>query len=150
MANNNKFLVALGVMIFAAIAYIIIYLLQNLIQNTYNSSSGLLQQVLEPLYKNTNLLYGLLWLVACIIVYYGVGYLVHSGEHIGPISLFYLLLWIFTVIGLFIGVELWTLINGGTVTLTLDSITQALFGILVLALGPSFAAALSISNKSGK
>ena len=150
MAENNKLLVSVGVMIFAAIAMLIILFLQKLVGDTYSSSSGTMKQVLEPLITNPNLLLGILWLIACIIVYFGVGYLIKTGEHIGPISLFFLLLWIFTVIGLFIGNVLWTLINGSGVNLTVDIIVSDLLFTLIYALGPSFAGALSISNKYGK
>ena len=95
------------------------------------------------------MLLGLLFLLVCIITYFGVAK-VYGGETVGPISLLFLILWLAAVIGLFIGQVIWALFQNLTVTFDLDFIINSLFINLPISLGPAFAAALSISNGSAK
>ena len=99
--KNSKLIAMIAVMLFTAIGIVIAYFLNQIITD-YNAT-GVMLDIKNVLTDNQNgLLYGLLWLVVCIVAYLGVSK-VYSGEEVGPISLFFLLLWLSAVIGLFIG-----------------------------------------------
>ena len=145
MAEKNSKLVAMiAVMLFTAIGVFIAYFLGKVVADY--QATGVLQDIKKLLTdNNSSLLLGLLWLVVCIITYIGVTK-VYSGDKIGPISLFFFLLWLSAVIGLFIGNVLWALFDNQTVTFNLDFIISSLTNGLPISLGPTFAAALGISN----
>lgn len=142
--KNSKFVAFVAVLLFAAVGLLIMLFIEKTLQGM--SATGLVKNILDAI-ETPGLLEGLLWLLLCIIVYIGVGKVVSSGEKIGPISIWFLFIWIGAVIGLFIGTILWFLINGGALTLDLNTIIGWLFQYLTLSLGPAFAAALAISNR---
>lgn len=142
--KNNKFVAFVAVLLFAAIGFIIIGFLNDTISKM--TATGLVKDILNAI-KTPGLLEGLLWLVVCIIVYIGVRKVVSSGEKIGPISLWFLIIWIGAVIGLVVGYVIWFLIQGNQLTIDLNTIIGWIFVNLTLSLGPAFAAALGISNK---
>ena len=142
--KNNKLVAMIAVMLFTAIGVLIAYFLAKVVFDF--NATGVLQDIKNILTdNNSSLLIGLLWLVICIITYIGVSK-VYSGETVGPLSLFFFLLWLSAVIGLFIGNVLWALFDNQTVTFNLDFMIKSLTNNLVISLGPAFAAALSISN----
>ena len=147
MAQNNKLVVMLALMVFAAIGYLISEVIKKILTDTKNASTGTIRDVLNVI-TTQGLLEGIVWLIVAIICYIGVKKVIESGEPVGPISLFFVLIWIGTVAGLFIGTVIYDLITTPSVTITVDSIIAWLFKGLPFALGPSFAAALGISTKS--
>ena len=142
--ENNTLLALVAVLLFSAIGYVIKEFLDDTISGM--NETGIVGEILDII-KTPGLLAGLLWLVLCIIIYYGAGSAFSSGENIGPISLTFLLLWLFTNLGILIGIILWQLIQGGSVNLDLNVLVDSLIFNLTLSLGPAFASALGISNK---
>ena len=142
--KNSKMVAFVAVLIFAAIGLIVLFILNDFIKNM--NATGVIGDIVNAI-STPGLLEGLLWLVVCIVIYIGVGKMVSSGEKIGPISLWFLLLWIGAALGLFVGTALWALLQGGSVTLDLNTVIGWFFVYLPFSLGPAFAAALSISNK---
>lgn len=144
MADNNKLIVAIAALIFAAIGVIVASLLTDVLLDQAASQTGVIKDFLDILTEPT-LLNGIIWLIVCILLFYGVKQVVDEREDVGPISIFFLLIWLGVVIGLLIGNIAWSLIQGNTLTLDLDTIIAAMS--LFTALGPSFAAALGIATK---
>ena len=141
--ENNKLIALIAVMVFAAIGIVLSNFLEEFL-NGFNST-GIVGDIIKII-KSPGLLAGLLWLIVCIVCYIGVGKAFAEGKKIGPISLMFLLLWLFTNLGLIIGQIVWFLIKGQSISLTLDGIVAILVLNMALSLGPSFAAALGISN----
>ncbi|MHA1990354.1 MAG: hypothetical protein ACW981_06035 [Candidatus Hodarchaeales archaeon] len=146
MAQNNKLIVMIATLLFAAIGLVVSLLLSEVITDQAASQTGIIGDILDFI-TTPGLLAGLIWLLICIIVFFGVKAVVDEGENVGPISLFFLLIWIGAVIGLVIGDIVWLLFKGNTVTLDFDLLINTFAFNLTLALGPSFAAALGVSNK---
>lgn len=144
--NNNKILALVAVMLFAALGLVLSELLRKVVDDASTSSDGLLGDVLSII-GSEGLLEGLLWLFICFVVYFGVGRVFQHGEKITPLSVLFILLWLFTNFGLIIGNVVWMLISGANVVLDLDSIVALLVAKLEISLGPAFAAALGIANK---
>jgi hypothetical protein len=146
MAQNNKLIVMIATLLFAAIGLILSLLISEVITDQAASQTGIIGDILDFI-TTPGLLSGLIWLFLCIIVFYGVKTVVDEGENVGPISLFFLLIWLGAVIGLVIGDIVWLLFKGNTITLDFDLLVNTFAFNLTLALGPSFAAALGVSNK---
>ena len=142
--KNSKFVALVAVLIFAAVGLVVMLYLNETISKM--SGSGIIANILD-LITTPGLLEGLLWLVLCVIVYIGVSKLVQHSEKIGPISLWFLILWIGAVLGLFVGNVIWFLIKGTAVTIDPNTLIQLLFNYLPYSLGPALAAALAFSNK---
>lgn len=142
--KNSKIVAMIAVMLFTAIGVVLAYFLGKLI--TDFSATGILADIKNILLTNS-LLLGLLWLLVCIVTYIGVTK-VYSGEKLGPLSLFFFLLWLSAVIGLFMGNIIYTLLNDQGVSFDLDLIINSITLNLPISLGPAFAAALGISNNS--
>lgn len=146
--KNSKIIAMIAVMLFTAVGIVIAYFIGKAITD-YNAT-GVMLDIKNVLTDNQDgLLLGLLWLVVCIITYLGVSK-VYSGEEVGPISLFFLLLWLSAVIGLFIGNVIVALLEDQTVSFDLDLIIKSLTTNLVIPLIPALAAALSISNSHSR
>ncbi|OLS21318.1 MAG: hypothetical protein HeimC3_36350 [Candidatus Heimdallarchaeota archaeon LC_3] len=148
MAKNNKIIVMIATLLFAAVGLIISNLIQDIITDQASSQNeGIIKEFFD-LITTPGLLSGLIWLLLCIIVFYGVRMVVDEGENVGPISLFFLLIWLGAVIGLVIGEIVWILFKGSSIILDLDLLIDTFAFNLTLALGPSFAAALGVTTKN--
>ncbi|MHA2365045.1 MAG: hypothetical protein ACXAC7_13895 [Candidatus Hodarchaeales archaeon] len=145
-SSNNKFLGLIAVMFFAAVGFILSKFLTDVMVDLQSSATGLVLDIVDFL-STPGMWAGIVWLVICIVVYFGVGFAFPDGESIGPFSPLLFLLWIFTNVGLIIGYILWFLIDGQTITIDLDFLVDAIFLNLVFSLAPTFAASLGIVNK---
>jgi hypothetical protein len=146
MANTNKLIVMVAVMIFAVIGIVVTQLLNQFLIQAAGNSTGLVHDILVIITKQ-GLLEGILWLLISIICYIGVGKVIETGERVQPISIFFLIIWLGAVVGILIGIILYQLIQGQAANLTLDTLINSLLLYLAYALGPSFATALGISNR---
>ena len=142
--ENNTLLALVAVLLFSAIGIIVKELVEDFLTGMNNS--GIVGDILTFI-KQPGLFEGLLWLVVCIVIYFGTGMAFAKGQPVGPISILFLLLWLFTNLGLIFGGILWVLIGGTQVSLNLDLLIALMVAALPVSLGPSFAAALGISNK---
>ena len=142
--KNSKFVAFVAVLLFTAIGFVLMFFLRDLINGM--NATGIVKDFVDAI-KTQGLLEGLLALVLCIVVYFGVGKAVSSGEKIGPLSLWFLFLWIGAVLGIFVGIIIWDLIQGGSVSFNLNTVVDTVYFWLAASLGPAFAAALSLSNK---
>lgn len=143
MANSNKFLAMSGMIIFTAFGILIAHVLENMI--TGINSNGIPKEfknfILTP-----GLIDGLFWLVVCILVYLGIQRIYSKKTNVRPISLFFLLLWLSAVFGLFLGNLIWILFSNKSVTIDLNLIINSLFLNLENSLGPAFAGTLGMAN----
>lgn len=142
--KNSKVIGFIAVLSFSAIGLIIMLILQQIIGKM--TGTGLIGGIINFIHTN-GLVSSLIWLIVCIIVYFGVARVVENGEKINPFSLFFLILLLGSIIGLFIGNIVTNLVEGFQVILSLDYIFSAIFSYSIFSLGISFSAALAITNK---
>ena len=144
LAQNNKIIVMIATLLFAAIGLIVSLFLSEILVEQAASQTGSIKDLLDIL-TEPNTLSGLVWLIICVICFYGVKQVIDEGENVGPISVYFLLIWIGAIIGILIGNIVWLLIKGQQITLDLDTLIASTS--LIFSLAPSFAAALGVSTK---
>ncbi|MFW9995045.1 MAG: hypothetical protein ACFFD4_23610 [Candidatus Odinarchaeota archaeon] len=136
MAENNKLLLYVAVILFSLLGFV----LGMIIVPEIVTMLGDVGIDLTPL------LQALIWIVIALITYYGIGWAANTGERTGMLSLTFVLFWIMAAIGLIIGVIALQLVEAGGAAIDLDAMVVAFFVGLPFALIPSLAASLALSN----
>lgn len=143
--ENNTLLALVAVLLFSAIGIIIKQFIEGTL--TGMNETGIVGDILKFI-KTPGLFAGLLWLLVCVVCYFGTAAAFSEGTQVGPISVLFLLLWLFTNLGLIVGWIGWLIIDGQSISLDLDFFVNNMTLNLSFSLAPSFAAALGISNKN--
>ena len=142
--ENNTLLALIAVLLFSAVGFVLKSFLNKSLTNM--TQTGILGDILNFI-KSPGLFDGLLWLIVCIVIYFGTGYAFAHSQKTGPISLTFFLLWLFTIIGLIVGGIFWSLIEGNNVSLNLDLFIGLMAASMSFSICPALASALGISNK---
>src|SRR3989304_1080945 len=108
MAQNSKLVVMLALIVFAAIGFVISSIIRVEIGKAAVTSTGTTKDIFNVL-TTPGFLEGILWLLVCIVCYIGVQKVIEAGETVGPLSLFFLLIWIGALVGLFVGFVIYAL-----------------------------------------
>ncbi|MFX0052606.1 MAG: hypothetical protein ACFFAJ_04395 [Candidatus Hodarchaeota archaeon] len=144
MKGSEKMAVYVGTFVFVIIGYILMQFVYDVLWDVF-TELGI--DFLTPI-RVGSLVYGLGWFVLGFLVYWGATRWLESGEKIGMLSLFFIVIWLISTFGILIGHLLYLMIEGTNIVLQIDSLLDTYFSVLNLALIPSLAATLGVSNKS--
>ncbi len=138
--DNSLILVGLGIFLFTMIGVIVGFFFIDILKPTQPTEGLLAGQ------RFSSVISALIWLLVCVVTFFGTGKIIKEGERIG-LSLTLLVIWIFCTAGVLVGTLAWLLYQGGSLTIDLDLLLDSWFSYLASSLAPTFSAALAISNK---
>jgi hypothetical protein len=144
MKGSGKLAVYVGTFVFVIVGYLVMQVVSDILSDIF---TDLAIDFLTPL-RIGLIVAALGWFVVCFLTYWGSTRWLDEGEKAGILSLFFFLVWLVASVGILIAIMLHTMIQGATVVLDLDNILNTFFFAMPLALAPSIAAVLGVSNKS--
>ncbi len=92
-----------------------------------------------------NLIIAFIWFLISIVTYWGGKKLDHSWFK--PLSLDFLLTWMFCTVGVVLGFVIWTLIDQGSVSISFNQMVTVFFSFLPYSIGPSATTSLGLREK---
>ncbi|MHA1941876.1 MAG: hypothetical protein ACXACP_08420 [Candidatus Hodarchaeales archaeon] len=144
MKGSEKMAVYVGTLLFIIIGYLVMLISQDALLDVINDI-GI--DFLTSL-RVSALVSAIGWFILSFLVYWGSTKWLETGEKVGIISLFFIVLWLIAGFGVLLSSIIYDLLNDIPVTLDLDPLLDAFFIGLTIALIPTLAAALGVSNKS--
>ena len=144
MKSSGKLGVYVGTFVFVIIGYLVMQLVSDILSDIF---TDLAIDFLTPS-RIVLIVAAIGWFLVCFLTYWGSTFWLEEGGKAGIISLFFLIVWLFASLGILIAIYIWFMIQGSTVTLDLDNIINTFFVAMPLALAPSIAAILGVSNKA--
>lgn len=144
MKGSEKMAVYIGTLLFIIIGYLVMLLSRDALVDVFNDLG------IDFLDQNrvSDLVIAIGWFILSFLVYWGSTRWLESGERVGVLSLFFIVLWLIAGFGLLLAGIIYNLLNDIQVVLDLDPLLNSYFGELATALIPTLAAALGVSNKS--
>jgi hypothetical protein len=143
MKGSEKMSVYIGTLVFIIIGYLVMLISQDALLDIFNEI-GI--DFLTPLRVST-LVSAIGWFILSFLVYWGSTRWIETGERMGILSLFFIVLWLIAGFGLLLSGIIYNLLNDIPVLLDLDPLLDSYFVNLAIALIPTLAAALGVSNK---
>ncbi len=135
MKGSEKLSVYIGTFIFVIIGFFIMKLLSDYLTAEFTDLAG-------------SIISAIGWFVLGFVTYWGSTRWLESGEKMGMISLFFILIWLISAFGILIAGIIAVTVQTGTITLNLDNLIDVFFFWLPYALIPALATTLGVSNKS--
>ena len=144
MKGNEKLAVYVGTFVFVLLGWILSGYLEEFLADIIGDL-GILDAA-----QAVQLVFALTWFIVCLLTYWGSTRWLESGEKAGILSLFFFILWAVASLAIVIGYLVKELLTGGTITVALESLLDFFFYWLLLALSPTIAALLGVSNKASR
>ena len=144
MAENSKFPFYIGSFVFVIVGYLVSLFVEGILGDVLPTTTIL--EVFTPI-RIALFFNALVWFVVLFLVFWGSTMFIDYGEKNGLLSLTFFITWICVAFGMVIAVIIHSLLATSSVTLNLDLLIDAFFGVLLLSLGPTIAALLGLSNK---
>ena len=144
MKGSGKLAVYVGTFLFVIVGYFVMQLVSDILSDVF---TDLAIDFLTPV-RIALIVAALGWFVVCFLTYWGSTRWLEVGEKVGLLSLFFFLVWLTASLGILIGIILFNMFQGLTITLDLDNILNTFFFAMPLALAPAIAAILGVTNKA--
>ena len=144
MKGSGKLAVYVGTFVFVIVGYLVMQIVSDILSDIF---TDLTIDFLTPA-RIMLMVAALGWFVVCFLTYWGSTRWLEEGEKVGLLSLFFFLVWLIASFGILIGILLFNMFQGFTVTLDLDNILNTFFFAMPLALAPAVAAILGVTNKA--
>ncbi|MHA1946234.1 MAG: hypothetical protein ACXAC6_03740 [Candidatus Hodarchaeales archaeon] len=143
MKGSGKLSVYVGTFIFVIVGYLLMQIVSDFLSDIF---ADLNIDFLTPL-RIGLIVIAIGWFLVCFLTYWGSTRWLDEGERSGLLSLFFVIVWLFASLGILIAIKLFFMIQGGTLVLDLDDLINTFFVAMPLALAPTIAAILGVSNK---
>ena len=144
MKGSGKLSVYVGTFIFVIVGYLVMQIVSDFLSDIFGNLNI---DFLTPL-RIGLIVIAIGWFLVCFLTYWGSTRWLDEGEKSGLLSLFFVIVWLFASLGILIAIKLFFMIQGGTLVLDLDDLINTFFVAMPLALAPSVAAILGVSNKA--
>ena len=144
MKGSGKLSVYVGTFIFVIVGYLVMQIVSDLLSDIF---TDLNIDLFTPARIGLIVL-AIGWFLVCFLTYWGSTRFLEEGEKAGLLSLFFFIVWLFASLGILIGINIHFIVQGGVLTLNLDILLDQFFVAMPLALAPTIAAILGVSNKA--
>lgn len=144
MKGSEKMAVYVSTFVFVILGYLLSLILSDILSDVFNQL-GI--DLLTPA-RTVLLVFAIAWFVVTFLSGWGSTRWIEEGERVGLLSLMFFILWIIASFAIVIAWLIKPLLEGGTVLIDLDQWLDQFFFALPLALAPTIAVLLSITNKS--
>ena len=144
MKGSGKLSVYVGTFIFVIVGYLLMQIVSDFLSKIF---ADLNIEFLTPL-RIGLIVVAIGWFLVCFLTYWGSTRWLDEGEKSGLLSLFFVIVWLFASLGILIAIKLFFMIQGGTLVLNFDDLINTFFVAMPLALAPTIAAILGVSNKA--
>ncbi|MHA2245943.1 MAG: hypothetical protein ACXADY_13355 [Candidatus Hodarchaeales archaeon] len=144
MKGSEKMAVYVSTFVFVIIGYLLSLILSDILSDVFNEL-GI--DLLTPA-RTALLVFAIAWFVITFLSGWGSTRWIEEGDKVGLLSLMFFILWIIAGFAIVIAWLIKPLVEGGSVIIDLDLWLDQFFFALPLALAPTIAVLLSITNKS--
>ncbi|MFX0207286.1 MAG: hypothetical protein ACFFDT_14965 [Candidatus Hodarchaeota archaeon] len=144
MKGSEKMAVYVSTFVFVIIGYLLSLIVSDILSDVF-AQLGI--DLLTPA-RTVLLVFAIAWFIVTFLSGWGSTRWIEEGEKVGLLSLMFFILWIIASFAIVIAWLIRPLLEGGTVVLDLDLWLDQIFIALPLALAPTIAVLLSITNKS--
>ena len=144
MKGSEKMAVYVSTFVFVILGYLLSLILSEILSDVFNQL-GI--DLLTPA-RTVLLVFAIAWFVVTFLSGWGSTRWIEDGERVGILGLMFFILWIIASFAIVIAWLIKPLLEGGTVVIDLDLWLDQFFVALPLALAPTIAVLLSITNKS--
>jgi len=130
--------------VFVILGYLLSLILSDILSDVFNQLGiDLLTSA-----RTVLLVFAIAWFVVTFLSGWGSTRWIEEGERVGILGLMFFILWIIASFAIVIAWLIKPLLEGSTVVIDLDLWLDQFFVALPLALAPTIAVLLSITNKS--
>ena len=144
MKGSEKMAVYVSTFVFVIIGYLLSLILSDILSEVF-TQIGI--DLLTP-ERTALLVFAIAWFVITFLSGWGSTRWIEEGEKFGLLSLMFFILWIIASFAIVIAWLIKPLLEGGSAVIDLDLWLDQFFFALPLALAPTIAVLLSITNKS--
>ena len=144
MKGSEKMAVYVSTFVFVILGYLLSLILSDILSDVF-TELGI--DLLTPA-RTALLVFAIAWFVITFLSGWGSTRWIEQGDKIGLLSLMFFILWIIASFAIVIAWLIKPLVEGGSVIIDLDLWLDQFFFALPLALAPTIAILLSITNKS--
>ena len=144
MKGSEKMAVYVSTFVFVILGYLLSLIISDILSNVFNTL-GI--DLLTPA-RTALLVFAIAWFLVTFLSGWGSTRWIEEGEKVGLLGLMFFILWIIASFAIVIAWLVKPLLEGGTVVLDLDLWLNQFFIALPLALAPTIAVLLSVTNKS--
>jgi hypothetical protein len=144
MKGSEKMAVYVSTFVFVIVGYLLSLIVSDILSDIFNQ---LEIDLLTPA-RLALLIFAIAWFLVTFLSGWGSTRWIEEGERVGLLSLMFFILWIIASFAIIIAWLIKPLLEGGTVVIDLDLWLDQIFIALPLALAPTIAVLLSITNKS--
>ncbi len=144
MKGSEKMAVYVSTFVFVIIGYLLSLFLSDILSDVF-TQLGI--DLLTPA-RTVLLVFAIAWFVITFLSGWGSTRWIEEGDKVGLLSLMFFILWIIASFAIVIAWLIKPLVEGGSVIIDLDLWLDQFFFALPLALAPTIAVLLSITNKS--
>ena len=144
MKGSEKMAVYVSTFVFVILGYLLSLILSDILSDVF-TELGI--DLLTPA-RTALLVFAIAWFVITFLSGWGSTRWIEEGDKVGLLSLMFLILWIIASFAIVIAWLIKPLVEGGSVIIDLDLWLDQFFFALPLALAPTIAVLLSITNKS--
>ena len=144
MKGSEKMAVYVSTFVFVIIGYLLSLFLSDILSDVF-TQLGI--DLLTPA-RTVLLVFAIAWFVITFLSGWGSTRWIEEGDKVGLLSLMFFILWIIASFAIVIAWLIKPLVEGGSVIIDLDLWLDQFFFALPLALAPTIAVLLSISNNS--
>jgi amino acid transporter len=144
MKGSGKLSVYVGTFIFVIVGYLVMQIVSDFLSDIFGNLNI---DFLTPL-RIGLIVVAIGWFLVCFLTYWGSTRWLDEGERSGLLSLFFVIVWLSASLGILIAIKLFFMFQGGTLVLDLDDLINTFFVAMPLALAPTIAAILGVSNKA--
>ncbi|UCG01204.1 MAG: hypothetical protein JSW11_16495 [Candidatus Heimdallarchaeota archaeon] len=144
MKGSEKMAVYVSTFVFVILGYLLSLIISDILSDVF-TQLGI--DLLTPA-RTVLLVFAIAWFIVTFLSGWGSTRWIEEGERVGLLSLMFFILWIIASFAIVIAWLIKPLLEGGTVVIDLDQWLDQFFFALPLALAPTIAVLLSITNKS--
>ncbi|MFX1505244.1 MAG: hypothetical protein ACFFDC_03925 [Promethearchaeota archaeon] len=144
MKGSEKMAVYVSTFVFVIIGYLLSLIVSDILSDVF-TQLGI--DLLTPA-RTALLVFAIAWFVVTFLSGWGSTRWIEEGEKTGIMGLMFFILWIITSFAIVIAFIVKTLLEGDSALIDLDLMLDQFFFALPLALAPTIAVLLSVSNKS--
>lgn len=144
MKGSEKMAVYVSTFVFVIIGYLLSLIISDILSDVF-TQLGI--DLLTPA-RTALLVFAIAWFIVTFLSGWGSTRWIEEGEKVGLLSLMFFILWIIASFAIVIAWLIKPLVEGGSVIIDLDLWLDQFFFALPLALAPTIAVLLSITNKS--
>ena len=144
MKGSGKLAVYIGTFVFVIVGYLVMQIVSDTLSNIF---TDLAIDFLTPV-RIVLIVAALGWFVVCFLTYWGSTFWLEEGHKVGLLSLFFFLDWLVASLGILIAILLFSMFQGNALLLDLDYLLNTFFVAMPLALAPTIAAMLGVTNKA--